>query len=135
MFDVAPFLRFVPEEILALCQFLARRLGGEDWFERIGVIARVPGLGGVSHRRGGEVLYLFEVEVEALGDDGQFGHILLMTAWMGRYEVGDNLFSEILLAVDAVELALEFIELLERRLAHEVEHAIAGVLGGHLQTA
>ena len=58
-----------------------------------------------------------------------------MTPRMGGDEVGDNLLSEILLAVDAVELALELIELLERRLAHEVEHPFAGVFRGNFQTA
>jgi len=63
------------------------------------------------------------------------GHILLVTAWMAGDEVGDNLLVEMLLATDAVELSLEVLELLERWLAHEVEHAVAGVLRGHLQSS
>ena len=56
-----------------------------------------------------------------------------MTTRVAGDEVGDDLLVEVLLATDAVELSLEVLELLERRLAHEVEHAVAGVLRGHLQ--
>ena len=75
------------------------------------------------------------MEVEALGDDGQFGHILFMTAGMGGDEVGDDLLAQVLFAIDAVELALELVELLERGLAHEVEHAFGGMFRGNLQSA
>ena len=75
------------------------------------------------------------MEVETFGDDGQFGHVLLVAARVGGDEVGDDLLVKILLAVDAVELALEVVELLERRFAHEVEHAVAGVLRCHLQSS
>ena len=54
---------------------------------------------------------------------------------MAGDEIGDDLLVEMLLAIDAVEDALEFVELLERGLAHEVEHTVAGVLWGNLQTA
>ena len=50
-------------------------------------------------------------------------------------EVGDDLLVEMLLVTDTVELALEVLELLERRLAHKMEHAVAGVLRGHLQSS
>ena len=73
------------------------------------------------------------MEVEVFGDDGELSHVLLATAGMGGNEVGDDLFAEVLLAVDAVELALELVELLERGLAHQLQHSVAGVLGGHLQ--
>ena len=73
------------------------------------------------------------MEVKLLGDDGELCHIFFVATRMGRDEVGDDLFAQVLFAIDAVELALELIELLERGLAHEVEHAIAGMLGGYLQ--
>ena len=69
------------------------------------------------------------------GDGGQLGHILLVTAWVAGDEVGDDLLIEMLLTTDAVELALEVLELLERWLAHEVEHTVTGVLRGHLQSS
>ena len=135
LLDVAAFLGLVPEEVLALGELFAWRLGAEDGLQRVRVVARVPGLGGDGHRRGGEVLHLLQMEVEALGDDGKLGHILLATAGVGGDEVGDYLLAQVLLAVDAVELALEVVKLLERGLAHQLEHAVAGVLGRHLQLA
>ena len=44
LFDVAPLLRLVPEEILALGLLVSGTLGGEDGFEGVGIIASVPGL-------------------------------------------------------------------------------------------
>ena len=49
-------------------------------------------------------------------------------------EVGDDLLFQSFLAVDAVKLSLEFIELLERRLAHQSQHMVAGVLRSDLQS-
>ena len=129
------WLILVPEEVLTLGFLLAWCLGGEHRLERVGVIACVPHLGRYGHRRGGEVLHLLELEAQLAGDGGQLGHILLVTPWVRRDEVGDDLLVEMLLAADAVELALELEELLERRLAHEHQHAVAGVLRRHLQTA
>ena len=51
---------------------------------------------------------------------------------MAGDEVRDELLVEMLLAVDAVEDALELVELLERRFAHQSEHTVAGVLRCHL---
>ena len=82
LFDVAALLGLVPEEVLSLGELVARTLGGEDGFEGVGIVARVPGLCGDGHRRGREVLHLFEVEVETLGDDGELRHILFLTAWV-----------------------------------------------------
>ena len=50
-------------------------------------------------------------------------------------EVGDELLIQTVLAIDAVEDALEFLELLERRLPHEFENPVAGVLRRHFQSA
>ena len=60
------------------------------------------------------------MEVEALGDNGEFCHVLLLTAGVGGDEVGDDLLMEILFAVDAVEQTFELIKLLEGGLAHEM---------------
>ena len=54
---------------------------------------------------------------------------------MTRNEVRDNLLSQPFLTADAVELSFEVIELLERRLSHEVQHVVAGVLGSHLEAS
>ena len=68
-----------------------------------------------------------------LGDDGQFGHVGLAAARVAGDEVGDDLLVEVFFAVDAVEEALECVELLERRLAHESQHMVGGMLWCHLQ--
>ena len=52
----------IPEEILPLGFLLAWCLGTEDRFQRVGVVARIPGLGTDGHWRRREVLYLFQVE-------------------------------------------------------------------------
>ena len=135
LLDASSLFGLVPEEVLSLGEFLAWCLGREDFLEGVRVVARIPRLGGVGHRRRREVLYLFEVEVEILSDDGEFGHIGLVAAWVGADEVGDDLLMESLFAVDAVEDALELVELLERGFAHESQYPVAGMLGGHLQTA
>ena len=48
-------------------------------------------------------------------------------------EVGYKLLLEALRAVYSVKYFLEFIELLERRLAHDVEHVIYCVLGRNFE--
>ena len=135
LFNAPTFFRLIPEEVLALGQFLLLALGTLDGFKCIRIVARIPRLSGNGHGRWSEVLNLFELEVEMLGDDSQLGHISLRTPWMAGDEIGDDLLVEMLLAIDAVEDALEFVELLERGLAHQVQHAIAGVFRGHLQTS
>ena len=120
LLDAATLLGFVPEEILALCQFVALCLGTLYGFQRIGVVASIPRLSRYRHRCGREVLYLLQLEVQLLGLDCQLCHICFRTTRMAGDEVGDYLLVEMLLAIDAVEDALEVVELLERRLAHEI---------------
>ena len=127
LFNAPTFFRLIPEEVLALGQFLLLALGTLDGFKGIGIVTRIPRLSRDCHGCGGEVLNLFELEVEMLGDDSQLGHIRLRTPWMAGDEIGDDLLVEMLLAIDAVEDALELVELLERGFAHEVQHAVAGV--------
>ena len=133
LLDSAALLGLVPEEVLPLGELLALVLGREDGLQRVGVVARVPGLGGDGHRRRRKVLHLLQMEVELPGDDGELGHVGLLTAGVRGDEVGDDLLPQVLLGVDAVEDALEVVELLERRFAHQPQHAVAGVLGRHLQ--
>ena len=123
---------FVPEEILPLGLFLLRRASRVDGLKRVGVKTGVEHLGGHGHRGGGEVLHLFQLVAHVAREVGQLAHVLFAAARMGADEVGDELLAKALLAVDAVEDALELLEQLERGLAHELQHAGAGVLGSHL---
>ena len=134
LFNAPTFFRLIPEEVLALGQFLLLALGTLDGFKGIGIITRIPRLSRDCHGCGGEVLNLFELEVEMLGDDSQLGHISLRTPWMAGDEIGDDLLVEMLLAIDAVEDALEFVELLERWFAHQHQYVVAGVFWSNLQS-
>jgi len=118
--NTATLFGFVPEEILALCQLVALGLGTLYGFQRIGVITRIPGLRRYRHRGGREVLHLFQLEVQLLGLDGQLSHIGFRTTRMTGDEVGDELLVQMFLPIDAVKDTLEVVELLERRLAHQV---------------
>ena len=120
LFDTPTFFRLIPEEVLALGQFLLLTLGTLDGFKGIGVVARIPRLSGYRHGGWGKVLNLFELEVKMLGDDSQLGHIGLRASWVAGNEIGDDLLVEMLLAIDTVKDALELVELLERGLTHQV---------------
>ena len=119
LFDVTPFFGLIPEEILTLSQLVFLCLGADDRLKGIRVIACVPCFRGYGHRCRRKVLYLFQLEVEPLGDNGKFCHISLCAARMTADEVGDDLLVEVLFAIDTIEDAFEFVELLERRLAHQ----------------
>ena len=135
LLDATTLFGLIPEKILALGKLLLLALGALDRFEGIGVVARIPCLGGDGHGRGREVLNLFKLEVEMFGDDSQLGHIGLTASGMAGDEVGDDLLVEMLLAIDAVEDALELVELLERRFAHQRQHMVGSVLWSHLQAS
>ena len=135
LFDAPTFLGLVPEEILALSQFLLLALGTLDGFEGIRVIARIPCLGGNGHGCRCKILNLFKLEIEMFGDDSQLSHVSLPATWMAGDEVGDDLLVEMLLTVDAVEDTLELVELLERWLAHQLQYMVAGMLGSYLQAS
>lgn len=60
------------------------------------------------------------MEIQMFGDDSQLCHILFTATWMTADEIRYNLFTQILFAVNAVKLALELVELLERGLAHQI---------------
>ena len=60
--------RLFIEEIRFLPPFLLLRAGDVDLFVRIGILSGVEHHRRKCHRRGGEVLYLFEVEMEFAED-------------------------------------------------------------------
>ena len=66
LFDAATLLGLVPEEILALGQLLLGCLGAIYAFERVRVVACVPGLSGIGEGRRRKVLHLLEMEIEVL---------------------------------------------------------------------
>ena len=125
----------VPEEKLSLGEFFLGRLCRVDRFQCVWLIARVPCLGGNGHGRGREVLYLFQLEVETFGDDGQFCHVLFAASRMAADEVGDNLLLQVFLLVDSVEDALELLKLCKRWFSHQVENGGGSVFWCHFQSA
>jgi hypothetical protein len=70
LFDVTTFLGLVPEEILTLGQLVTLTLGTLHWFQRIRVIARIPGLCRDGHGGRCEVLHLLQLEIQPLGGNG-----------------------------------------------------------------
>lgn len=72
------------------------------------------------------------MEVQLLGNLRQLCHVLFCAARVTGDEVGDDLLVEVLLFVDTVEDTLEVVELLERRLPHQLQHLIAGMLWRYL---
>ena len=131
--DVLSLAAFVPEEELALGELFLRTFRRKNGFERVGIVARVPHFSGNRHRRGCEVLHLFEVEVHLLRQNGEFCHILGLTARMRRDEIGNDLLTQIFLAADSVEEPFELLKLVERRFAHQVEHTVGRVFGRDFQ--
>ena len=128
-------LILVPEEVLVLGFLLLGRLGAEDGLQGVGVVAGVPHLGGNGQGGGREVLHLLQVKSQTASDGCQLLHVLLVTAGVAGDEVGDDLLVEVLLTADAVEDALELLELAEWWFAHVMEHPVAGMFGSHLQTS
>ena len=64
------------------------------------------------------------MEVQSLGDDGKLRHILFLASGMTADEIRDELLAQSFFTVNSVEYLLELTELAERRLAHDVEHAV-----------
>ena len=93
----------------------------------------VPGLGGDGHGGGGEVLHLFELELEVFGQCGKLCHVFRSAAGVGTDEVGDDLLAQVLATVEFVEDAFEVVEEFEGGFAHEVEHTVGGVFGCHFE--
>lgn len=125
----------VPEEELTLGEFFFLCSGRENGLESVGMDARVPGFSGDGHGGRGEVLHLFELEIKILGQCGKFGHVFGCAARVAADEVGDDLLSEVFLAVYVVKDTLEVVEETERGFAHKGEYAVGGVFGCYLKTA
>ena len=117
--DVLTFRGLVPEEELTLGKLFFLCLCRPDGLEGVRMDACVPCFCGNRHGGRREVLYLFELEIEVFGQYCQLCHIFSGASWMGTDEIGDDLLTQMLLAVQIVEDALEVIEKLEGRFAHE----------------
>lgn len=122
------------EEVALLAAFLLLRAGHVDLLVRVGVLARVEHHRREGHRRGCEVLHLLEVEVQfAEHLLRECAHVLLRASGVRRDEVGDELVGQPLAVADTVEVGIQPLEEGERRLAHELQHPLFGMLGRHLQ--
>ena len=95
----------------------------------------MPSFGSNRHGSRGEVLYLFQMEIETFGDDRQFCHVFCRTSRMTTDEIRNDLLAKIQFLVDFVEYFLEIIELSERWLSHDVKYTITGMLGSHFQAS
>ena len=73
--DVGTIGGIIPEEVFALGEFFFGGGGGENFLAGVGVDSGVENLGREGHWRRGEVLNLFEMEVEVAGLDGEQGHV------------------------------------------------------------
>lgn len=129
---LALFLVVEEHEILRL--LLVGATGDVDGLHGIGVDAGVVHLGAEGHGRGREVLNLFETVAEAFHLDGEVGHVAELASGVGTNKVRDKLVAETCLTADSVELRLGLEEEVERGLAHELEHSVAGVLRSHFET-
>ena len=125
----------IPEEEHALLLFVPGCLGREDGLQGIGVVAGCPAGGGYGERCGGEVLHLLQLEVQVLGLDGQFGHVLCMATGMAADEIGYYLLIEAFPATDVIKDFLELVEQAEGGLAHDIQHVVRGVLGSYFESA
>ena len=90
-----------------LGEFLLLGLGYENGFQGIRVVAGIIDLRGQRHRRGGEVLYLFQMITQCLGLHGEFSHILQVAIGMRRDEIGDQLLVEMFFLVQEVKLLFQ----------------------------
>ena len=93
----------------------------------------MPSLSAHGHGRGREVLHLLKMEVHTLGEHSQFGHVLSCTTRVATNKIGNDLLTEVLFTIDAIKDTLKLLELLKRRLAHDVQHCIGSVLGRHFE--
>lgn len=128
-------LFFVVEEHEVLRPFLIGPAGDVDRLHGVGVDAGVVHLGAEGHGRRREILYLFEAVAETFHLDSKVGHVAEPASGVGTDEVWDKLVAEAFLAADGVELCLGLKKEVERGLAHEFQHLVAGVLRSHLETA
>ena len=95
----------------------------------------IPGFGGHGHRCRREILYLFQMEIQFAGDDSEFCHVFFRTSGMAAYKIRYDLLAQIEFPVQLVEDILELVELLERRLPHEIKHPVTGMFGSYFQAS
>ena len=110
-FDFLSLLGLVPEEKHALGKFLRGTFCAEDGGECIGVVAGVPHLRADGHGGRGEVLDLFQLEIQALGDQSEPGHVFLMATGMAADEIGYDLLAQAFTPVDVIKKPLEVLKL------------------------
>lgn len=75
------------------------------------------------------------MESQFARDGSQLSHVFFMATGVAGYEIGYDLLIEMFLAADTVELALEVVEQLERRFAHEAKHTVAGMFRSYFKAA
>ena len=126
---------FIPEEIVALSQFLVLTMGRINGFESIGVVACIEHLGGHRHGRRREVLNLLKPVAHLLHIESQLGHILKTAARVAADEVRDELVTQACLFAYFVEAALGLAENAEGWLAHERQHMVGCMLRSHFEAA
>lgn len=107
MLDLVSFLWLVPEEKHALSQLFLRGFCTSHGLECVGVISGVPHLCADGHGSWGEILHLFQLEVQTFGDESQVGHVRLAASRMAADEIRDDLLSQAFFLVDVVEDPLE----------------------------
>ena len=135
LLNITSFLWFVPEEELPLGKFVLWCLSREDRLKGVRIISAIPSLCAHSHWGRRKILNLFKLEVQTLGLDGKVCHIFLMTSGMRGNEVWNELLSQALFTVYLVKYTLELLKQLERRLSHQFQHSIRGVLWSDLQSS
>ena len=104
--DSRPISLVIPEEILALGQFLVTCPCRIDLLARIGMDSGIIDFCGHGHWRRGKVLHLLQMEIHLFCFHCQFRHIGFMAAGMRGDEVGDKLLFQPVRAVGAVEYFL-----------------------------
>ena len=130
---LALFLVVEEHEVLSL--LLVGATGDIDGLHGVGVDAGVVHLGAEGHGRRREVLYLLEAVAQPFHLDGKVGHVFELAAGVRADEIRNQLVAETCLATDGVKLCLGLEEEVEGRLAHKLQHMVAGMLGSHLETA
>ena len=95
--------------------------------------ACIPSFGGYGHRGRGEILHLFQMEVQLFGDDCQFRHIFFFTARMTGDEIRDQLLAQAKFPVDSVEYLFKFSELAESGFTHDTQYPVTGMFRCNFQ--
>ena len=103
--------------------------------KRVRIQPGVIGFRGNRHWRGREVLDLFEVEIKTFGYSRKFSHIFFSATRVRGDEIRNNLLVELFVLIYIVENLLEFSELRERWLTHQLKNTVGSVLGSHFKSS